>query len=200
MVEVPIGTAVAYAGEVLDNGKVVIIKDNENWLLCNGAPLAKKKYGKLWDHIKTVHGTASEDADPTTDFNLPDYRGLFLRGVASTRIDRDPNYRDAERPSNHMGGNVGNRVGSTQLGATKKPNSAFIVEIERKHTHGDPTYNGQAGPYEVAVVGRGPGGVDFGAQSAQTNAGDGHTHEIKSGGDDETRPINAYVNYIIRAN
>lgn len=197
MVEVPIGTAVAYAGEVIDNGKAVVI--DENWLLCNGASLSSKLYGPLWKEIKTVHGTASADADPTTDFNLPDYRGLFLRGVAGKRIDRDPNHRDEERPFNNLGGNVGNRVGSIQLGATKKPNKHFIVDLEKKHTHGDPTWNGQAGPYEVAVQGRGPGGVDFGAQSAQTNAGDGHTHEIKSGGDDETRPLNAYVNYIIRA-
>jgi hypothetical protein len=196
MVEVPIGTAVAYAGEVVDNGKAVIIE--QNWLLCNGAALSSTQYNPLFQHIKTAHGNASNDADPATDFNLPDYRGLFLRGVTST-TKRDPNPSDRERPWNNSGGNVGNRVGSIQLGATKTPTKNFIIDLENKHTHGDPTWNGQAGPYEVAVEGRGPGGVDFGAQSAQTNTGDGHTHEIKSGGDDETRPINAYVNYIVRA-
>jgi hypothetical protein len=196
MSEVPIGTALAYAGEVLDTGKAVIIKGD--WLLCNGAPLSHKgKYEALFTAIGTAHGNASNDADPSTTFNLPDYRGLFLRGVTST-TRRDPNAGDRDRPWNNSGGNVGNRVGSIQLGATKKPSNNFIVDVEKGHTHGDPTWNGQPGPYEIAIV-RGPGGVDFGAESAQTTAGDGHTHKIQSGGDDETRPINAYVNYIIRA-
>lgn len=40
MSEVPIGTALAYAGEVVDTGKAVIIEGD--WLLCNGAPLSHK--------------------------------------------------------------------------------------------------------------------------------------------------------------
>src|SRR5947209_6231319 len=108
MVEVPIGTVVAYAGEVVDNGLAFIIE--QSWLLCNGAPLNSNEYNSLYQHIKTAHGNASNDAEPATDFNLPDYRGLFLRGVAYTRKDRDPNSSDRERPWNNSGGNVGNRV------------------------------------------------------------------------------------------
>jgi hypothetical protein len=197
MAEVPIGTVIAYAGEVVDNGGLVIIE--QNWLLCNGAPLRSNQFNSLYQHIKTAHGNASNDANPATDFNLPDYRGLFLRGVAGRRTDRDPNNSDRERPWSNSGGNVGNRVGSIQLDATKKPSKDFTTDKQGKHSHGDPTWNGQAGQYEVATLHRGPGGVDFGAQSAQTTENGEHTHKIESGGDDETRPKNAYVNYIIRA-
>ena len=201
MIEVPIGTVVAFAGEIVDTDKAVFIE--QNWLLCNGAALSSndRKFNALFQHIKTAHGNASNDTDPATDFNLPDYRGLFLRGVAHARIDRDKNTDDRTTPFplERNGGNSGNKVGSYQPDATKKPNKDFITNRENNHTHSDPTWNGRPGNFELATEYRGRGGVDFGAESAQTSASGGHSHNVESGGDDETRPKNSYVNYIIRA-
>lgn len=45
---------------------------------------------------------------------------------------------------------------------------------------------------------RGPGGYDDGAQSAPTTGAGGHTHSITDGGDEETRPINKYVHWVIQ--
>jgi microcystin-dependent protein len=177
MIEVPIGTVVAFAGEIVDTGKAVFVE--QNWLLCNGAALSSNemRFNSLFQHIKTAHGNASNDPNPATDFNLPDYRGMFLRGVAHTRTDRDPNSNDrtSPLPLEQNGGNAGNKVGSIQ------------ADQIRKHTH-------------LTVQMIGDNNID-GVDSTTTHSGDHHNEprETDAFGGSETRPVNAYVNYIIRA-
>ncbi len=66
----PVGTVVAWPGtEVPD----------ETWMICDGRPLKSKSYQPLYEVIGTRYGTGN--TDPHVDFNLPDYQGLFFRGV-----------------------------------------------------------------------------------------------------------------------
>lgn len=48
-----------------------------NWFLCNGQAISRTQYPILFSIIGTGFGAG----DGTTTFNLPDYRGKFLRGL-----------------------------------------------------------------------------------------------------------------------
>lgn len=55
------------------------VKDanHDNWFLCNGQAISRTEYADLFALISTKFG----QGDGTTTFNLPDYRGKFLRGL-----------------------------------------------------------------------------------------------------------------------
>ena len=61
----PIGTIQAFAFNEIPNG----------WLLCDGTPVKKRDYPKLFEKIGYTFG----NIDPNT-FRLPDLRGRFIRG------------------------------------------------------------------------------------------------------------------------
>lgn len=50
-----------------------------NWLICDGTPVSRTTYASLFAILGTLYGSG----DGTTTFNLPDYRGSFLRGLDS---------------------------------------------------------------------------------------------------------------------
>jgi microcystin-dependent protein len=169
---------------------------SDGWLPCDGRTLQRTGvYATLFNIIGTLHGAG----DGATTFNIPDFRGYFLRGVTSTSsVDKGLANRI---PSP---GSSANEAGSLQYSATALPRSSFQASTVSDHSHGDPTWNGQPGPFELAAQNsagscRGPGGYDYGAQSAPTTPAGGHSHSIIGGGDEETRPINRYVHWIIKA-
>lgn len=51
--------------------------NHDNWFLCNGQAVSRTAYAKLFELIGTNFG----NGDGSTTFNLPDYRGKFLRGL-----------------------------------------------------------------------------------------------------------------------
>lgn len=51
--------------------------NHDNWFLCNGQAVSRVTYSELFSLIGTKFG----QGDGTTTFNLPDYRGKFLRGL-----------------------------------------------------------------------------------------------------------------------
>ncbi len=191
-----IGSIVAFAGPV-ENIPA-------NWLLCDGRFFSKLIFPDLFAAIGTNWGG---DGDPF--FLLPDLRGQFLRGVdtdtsgASSSPAQDPD-RDARAASNPAAnvshpGSSGNKVGSKQSYATARPTKPLITDDPGDHSHLDPTWAGGTGPFELAVgAARGPGNSDFIPPNNTSNAGR-HTHTVTSGGDNETRPRNAYVCWIIKA-
>src|SRR5690554_5228921 len=112
----PVGCILAYAG--VDPG---VLKD-EGWLACDGSKLSEAAYPELFAAIATNYGAP----DPET-FNIPDLRGLFLRGVlGNAPADRDP--QSAGRAAPADGGNSGNNVGSRQTYGTAPPKKAFVGE------------------------------------------------------------------------
>lgn len=48
-----------------------------NWLLCDGQAVSRTTYAELFELIGTKFGSG----DGATTFNVPDYRGKFLRGL-----------------------------------------------------------------------------------------------------------------------
>lgn len=107
-------------------------------------------------------------AADSTHFNVPDLRGQFLRGV-SGGSGVDPDA--SSRTAAKTGGNTGNNIGSAQA-------DSVIT-----HEHLTPT----------AANTTGGGGTFFVSGSSQVN-------NVDTGafGGNETRPVNIYVNYIIK--
>jgi len=77
-----------------------------NWLPCDGASLLRSEYPELFNVIGTKFGTADGE-----HFNVPDLRGLFLRGHDnSAGNDGD----SGSRTTLCTGGCTGDNVGSYQ--------------------------------------------------------------------------------------
>ncbi|MER6144712.1 phage tail protein [Streptomyces sparsogenes] len=178
-----VGSIVPY-GALIDAGAL----EAQGWLYCDGRGLSPTDYPDLFAVIGTLHG-----GNGTSTFNLPDYRGYLLRGV-DDNTGRDPDA--ASRTAAAPGGVAGDNVGSMQSHATALPKtSPFTVSNPGPHTH--PVSGVPTDSSSVAEVGSyrsiwNPG-------SANTDATGEHSHTIDSdGGDAETRPVNAYVNFLIR--
>lgn len=154
------GIVVAFAGTRVPDG----------WELCDGRMLDKNlsRYVKLFDVIGTIHGG---DANPR--FQLPDYRGMFLRGV-DHNAGRDPDAAERKSPGQPPNpGNAGKQIGSIQS------------DQLRSHLHALPR---QVWAFSGTGSNQPPANSSGGAGVVETN----------STGGKETRPINAYVNYIIK--
>jgi hypothetical protein len=179
---VPPGAVMAFDGSVAPGG----------WLFCDGSAVSRTTYSALFGVIGINHGSG----DGTSTFNLPDYRGRFLRGQ-DQGTGRDPDA--GSRGVMNAGGNVGDAIGSIEGGATHMPGNPFVTTVSGAHTHkyhrpllgwGD-----QAGsngvPWVIAAD-------QYGTTGQPEGTPDGaHSHGI-IGGDNETRPVNASVNFIIK--
>lgn len=80
------------------------------WLECNGAAISRATYAELYQAIGTTYGVG----DGSTTFNIPDYRGEFLRGWANGSSN-DP---DRTSRTNRGDGTTGDAVGTKQASAT----------------------------------------------------------------------------------
>lgn len=169
----PSGSVLAFAGSSAPSG----------YLLCNGSAVSRSTYAALFAVIGITHG----QGDGSTTFNLPDYRGRFLRGVDGG-IARDPNR--ATRTAMNTGGNTADNVGSVQTDAFQG----------HYHSVGD----GSRGitPASGGVVAgntntpaAAPGQTNFVFAGGIITDGTNGTPRISS----ESRPLNAGVNFIIKA-
>jgi len=155
--DVPSGTILTYAGptSTLPNG----------YLICDGSSVNRIDYPNLFAAIGTSWGSVSG-----TTFNLPDTRGLFLRGVDGL-AGRDPN--KLTRTAIAAGGNTGNNVGSIQVDVSSGGGSVQLYQTSGTSNDNTnrPSCTDSTTPAGVASIG--------------------------SGGS-ETRPKNVYVNHIVR--
>ena len=77
-------------------------------LLCEGAAVSRTTYAELFEVIGTTYGIGNG----STTFNLPDMRGVFVRGWAHGSAD-DP---DRASRTNRGDGVTGDRIGTRQVG------------------------------------------------------------------------------------
>jgi microcystin-dependent protein len=162
----PVGTVLAYAGQLSNDAL-----NRLGWQICDGSRFGTDKNPDLFAAIGTANG-----GDGKTFFNVPDYRGYFLRGVDSSgTVDPDA----GDRPAPRYGAASGPHAGSVQGWATGSPKTDFVVKLPNL-------------PNQQLHVSPGAGvdfmSVPYGPTVNQTNAG----------GDAETRPPNAYVRFIIQ--
>ncbi|MBL9168207.1 MAG: tail fiber protein [Verrucomicrobiales bacterium] len=175
---VPPGTITAFGGTNVPAG----------WLLCDGSALDAQhpKFSNLFLSIGQAWGNGSSSpvgalyvalpaGDNQTDFNLPDLRGRFLRGVSgATTRDPDREARTVDQP----GGNTGNNVGSAQVDGL----------ASHTHTYNDFRPHATEGT-EVDAYLSGSNDVLFRLDSTRTT---------RATGGNETRPKNSYVHYLIK--
>lgn len=174
----PPGVLVAYGGASAPAG----------WLIADGSAVNKTGvYAALFAAIACNFGCT------TTQFNLPDMRGRFMRGRdGGAGNDPDRTTRLASNP----GGLAGDNVGSLEMDAMQK----------HKHTdagHAHPITGGDDALFSNGGSGP-PAQFRFGSVSTQTGyAALGDPTDSGSGGGtpriaNETRPQNLAVNYIIK--
>lgn len=221
-VGVPTGAVLPFAGVSAPVG----------YLLCDGSAVSRVTFSALFAVLSTSHG----QGDGSTTFNLPDYRGRFIRGVNGAATN-DPD--SASRTAMATGGNTGNNVGSVQGHAfqththvqdahTHLQNAHTHPIIDPQHSHNalivrDAGGSGTPGQFTAAVINDNRPGfpnntVDndvVTTQNASTNitvdnatatnqnttatnqnaTASGATAQASA---NETRPVNAYVNFIIK--
>lgn len=170
------------------------------YLYCDGSAVSRTTYAALFADIGVTYGVG----DGSTTFNLPDLRGLFLRGQA----DGQPTDPDREsRTDSGDGTTIGDNVGTKQGDATSGPNNPFIGTTSTGGSHGHGlTYWDGATVFATATTrffnagntwtSSGSGGTNTGAVAS--GGSHDHTTTVTAGGDLETRPTNIYVRYYIK--
>lgn len=147
------------------------------YLICQGATVSRATYANLFALVDVRFG----QGDGSTTFHLPDLRGRFLRGRANDSTN-DPDR--ASRTAMNTGGSTGDSVGSVQ-----SHENASHTHIQNAHSH----------TFGHAFTNDGGGNiVRSGATSVGTTTSDGTTAVNQTSGGNESRPKNAYVNYIIK--
>jgi microcystin-dependent protein len=207
LLAVPVGTVVPFAGPVSESevdkpeDKLTVRSttqylEKNGWLVCDGRPLRRDAYPELYDKIREAHGGGFDsESNRIGDFNLPDYRGMFLRGVDHGK-KKDPDTQMRTPAVN--GGNSHDRVGSIQTYATALPHDPFVFSGGgHTHTH----YLRKATSEHRGINKEGKhwkGSIYTHAWDVPVKGSGEHSHQL-SGGDKETRAVNAYVNFLIRA-
>lgn len=191
---VPAGCVFPYAGDAASAPT--------GYLTCDGSAVSRTTYATLFAAIGVLHG----QGDGSTTFNLPDYRGRFMRGsdnMGTGAASRDPDA--GSRTAMNTGGATGATVGSIQADATAV-NGMSISDSGHRHTIlADENNTGQpSSSNQVAQIRTGSGGsLDYDLRATSTDATVGRTSSATTGvslttSDNETRPLNANVNYIIK--
>lgn len=199
---VPVGTVVAFAGQTQGGGVPT------GWLLCDGSEVSREQYPELFASVGTIYG----GGDRATTFNLPDYRGLFLRGVDDPdgRGGKGPAGRDpdaGERLNMKTNEPAGDTVGTVQGDATRAPNNPFVTDADGAHEHvvlwsrdGGGGLPGVRHAFQTSTNRYGKTTIPRQEDSRQPEVDGAHIHAIDPRtGDKETRPKNASVNWIIKA-
>lgn len=179
----PPGSIIAFASTNIPVG----------WLPCDGRALSSKDYLPLYAAIGTTWGDGTtgvgSGSGSAADFNLPDLRGLFLRGINGDRRDGFADPDASQRVHPQSGEVLGNRVGSLQddsFGAHEH----FVMNQDSVMA-GAPV---SAGTY-AAYMEHFDNSQDYEIKGTSTVADRGRSSRS---GRNETRPKNAYVYYIIR--
>ena len=150
---------------VINNDVPITYLEANGWMFCDGRALDSAVYPELFAVIGYLYGKTG-----VSSFNLPDYRGLFLRGVdAGAGMDPDSSKRLAPTGSGASSG-----IGSFQCDALQT------------HTH---TYK------SVQLSAPSQSGNAAGQTTSEVNTS---TPDTPARITSETRPKNIAVNYIIK--
>jgi len=160
---VPTGAIMAFAMKTPPSG----------WFYCNGQAVSRTIYADLFAAIGIQWG----GGDGSTTFNVPDFRGMFLRGWDDKRgIDTNrvwaEQQKDDFRQHNHSG--------KTGLSGRHMHNVPYKT-FKPRGPNGEGGWSGT--PY---------------TENATTSEAPDHSHAITNDGGNETRPVNQTVIYGIK--
>jgi microcystin-dependent protein len=165
---VPVGTIMAFAGDLTDISVQATVVQ-AGWYPCTGQRL------RIADpnNAPLYAAIGSIYGGDSLYFLLPDLRGYFVVGAGGRR-----------------------KVGALQsVSTTGAPVNAFAAAPVGDHTHQISCIPNDT--HEIDVVAGYDMAENNSAATASTDAGS-HAHTITGGGDAESRPLNVYVDYIIR--
>ena len=163
IVPIPVGSIIPFAGRNIPNG----------FLLCDGKEISRSDYSDLFNIINEDWG----EGNGSTTFNIPDLRGVFLRGIGSHGSKNKSN------GNAYSGPRLGNYE-NDQLQSTRR-----YIDISDR---GWPSGSGdRINDYYLMHPVR---GTEYRLETPRYD--DGINGEPREG--DETKPFNAGVNYIIK--
>lgn len=176
---VPVGSIIPFAGEVTpkNTGEEYTSPVEElGWMVCDGRELETHEYPELFSALGTLYGGKLTSGDNFSYFNIPDLRGMFLRGIGNDEASTESRTKAS--------GGKDNCVGSTQ---------GFAVQ---KHVH---VYTSPiAGTVSPGVLAAVP--VDNSTNPKDTT--EAPTESVMQGkvqvSEYETRPTNIFVHYLIK--
>jgi hypothetical protein len=186
----PVGAVLPFAGPA----SFAVGGAPDGWLLCDGRTMSSALYHDLYVVIGTRYGDGSQDSDTRPDklagdFNLPDLRGMFLRGVddpdgpgtgmAAAGVDPD----SAGRVHPKTGAALPDVVGSKQLDAFQ--GHGHTVHGDHDDVDGGQGNNDTVDPVDNITGGKALDLIPLGAYGSPRAS-------------TETRPKNIYVNFIIK--
>lgn len=174
------------------------------WLKANGAQVSRTTYAALFAVIGTSYGAGNG----TTTFNLPDYRGYFLRAFDDGRGIDTGRVFSSTQSSQNLSHNHG---GATGIESANHIHYGTTYGANANHTHSVPIVSGISGGVTgidnsvykanrtlqnwVATAGISSNHqheFDTGGVSAN------HAHGIPSAGGTEARPVNIAVTVLIK--
>jgi microcystin-dependent protein len=110
-----------------DVGTVVAFTHKENiptnYLLCDGREVSRSTYSMLF----AVIGESFGSGDGVNTFNLPDLRGVFLRGLD---LGSGKDVDSASRTALQEGGNTGDNIGSYQADSLAEHNHPILMNVD----------------------------------------------------------------------
>lgn len=165
---VPVGTVVAYVGNSVP----------PNWMFCDGTALNKNDYPALFEAVGVTHGG---DANP--NFQLPDYRGLFLRG-RDAGANRDPDAGSRSAMGSNGTGNRGEAVGTYQPDALQVHQHSVTYDFSATGSNGTRDADEGTKKYNTHPP----------HARLRISIGDPTGARVSA----ETRPANVTVNWIIK--
>lgn len=231
----PAGMVIAWAGTSAPTG----------WLLCDGSAVSRTTYANLFALMGVTHG----QGDGSTTFNLPDYRGQFLRGyialssIAGSGTAASNNATFTAHGVNRTGMKV--RLASGTLSGLSTLTDYYAIVVDANTlAFATSKANALAGT-KITITGANSavitqyedpdassrtamnvGGTTSGPGSMQTDNLKAHSHGTYAGSSNvvggafnfvtsstsdsglvtssvnpsgnETRPVNAYVNYLVK--
>jgi len=168
----PPGTIAAYGGP-LDQQAL----EKQGWLPCDGKEVSRKLYSALFEKVGASWGSG----DGVNTFNLPDLRGVFLRGVNGDRKEQFGDPEASQRISLTDGGNAKNKVGSYQPDEVGGHVHSF--------SDGQPSGSAKHNEKPRDLYSKGDKDGIFSVDELRKTVSNGGV---------ETRPKNAYVYYVIK--
>jgi microcystin-dependent protein len=170
MPSIAIGTIMPFAGNCNEPAVAANLRA-QGWLPCWGQLVGIADYPDLERLIGNHYG------GDKTSIALPDLRGRFIRGAAPGTAP----------------------IATLQASATAAPaKGPFTLDDSGAHTH---TFDNVPAWDNSSSRVAGHSTYNWNAGSAPSSAplpNPTHTHSVTGGGDGESRPVNVYVDYIIK--
>jgi microcystin-dependent protein len=153
----PTGVITAFMGD--DNAPA-------GWIPCDGRELDRVNFSRLYESIGTMYG----NGNGSSTFNIPDLRGLFLRGLDGGS-GRDP---EAASRLDRGDSTTGDAVGTHQEDSLISHNHTFNLNWTSSKVYDDTNDK-----YHMQISGN-------------------YTYTTKNSGGSETRPKNISVRFMIK--